>query len=542
MPIDYSKWDKLEVSDDSDVEVHPNVDKKSFIRMKQRQIHDERIKRDQDIKILTTQNNMYVHLNKRVDSMLKEMNDAELLSESKRNKYLEARFDATEKSNEEGLEDGPTYNEMIEDLYTQIFSDNKVTDGTHLRQLVLEHRKKIDDVSARNNEKLATLLEEKKNHITSDDIHTGFDSFYSNKDQVKKQSDAEKKNTVTKKQTVTQIETLNSPTIEQQKKTEREELEDLETYPETDAFGKIHMKDYTDSAKFLRSNPFIVSVQQKDALMMKAFDYQLKDDGKTAKNIVHQALMIQYISDLAKDSKSIEKIESAIGMFFGKMLQDNSLLMKELENTYNHIKNRCEILKKDNAGIADDQAQEEQIQLKSMDPNSQLTVSIPNPDTEADKYEEFLKLPVAMQDAVKTKSLDEINKVFASLKIEESESILDIFEKSGVIGVQAVLENEEEWDKLKDNQQPSIELRSTDPSAELVILKPDESKPEQYAEFLKLPEEMQKAVLSESLDAVNKVFADHISSEDAESVLQCLEGAGVLALLRKQHNLEDEID
>ncbi|KAA8564058.1 hypothetical protein EYC84_012047 [Monilinia fructicola] len=27
MPINYSKWDALELSDDSDVEVHPNVDK-----------------------------------------------------------------------------------------------------------------------------------------------------------------------------------------------------------------------------------------------------------------------------------------------------------------------------------------------------------------------------------------------------------------------------------------------------------------------------------------------------------------------------------
>jgi cell division cycle protein 37 len=27
--MDYSKWDKLELSDDSDIEVHPNIDKKS---------------------------------------------------------------------------------------------------------------------------------------------------------------------------------------------------------------------------------------------------------------------------------------------------------------------------------------------------------------------------------------------------------------------------------------------------------------------------------------------------------------------------------
>ena len=44
MPIDYSKWDKIEISDDSDVEVHPNVDKQSFIRWKQRDIHEKECK------------------------------------------------------------------------------------------------------------------------------------------------------------------------------------------------------------------------------------------------------------------------------------------------------------------------------------------------------------------------------------------------------------------------------------------------------------------------------------------------------------------
>lgn len=37
--VDYSKWDNIELSDDEDIECHPNIDKKSFVRMRQRQIH-----------------------------------------------------------------------------------------------------------------------------------------------------------------------------------------------------------------------------------------------------------------------------------------------------------------------------------------------------------------------------------------------------------------------------------------------------------------------------------------------------------------------
>jgi cell division cycle protein 37 len=59
--LNYNKWDNLELSDDSDIEVHPNVDKKSFIRWKQQDIHQKReerkieldgLKREKDINLI----------------------------------------------------------------------------------------------------------------------------------------------------------------------------------------------------------------------------------------------------------------------------------------------------------------------------------------------------------------------------------------------------------------------------------------------------------------------------------------------------------
>lgn len=52
MPLDYSKWDNLEISDDSDIECHPNVDKRSMIRWKQQAIHRERAERKAKIEQL----------------------------------------------------------------------------------------------------------------------------------------------------------------------------------------------------------------------------------------------------------------------------------------------------------------------------------------------------------------------------------------------------------------------------------------------------------------------------------------------------------
>ncbi len=43
--LNYSKWDKLTLSDDSDTECHPNIDKKSFIKWKREALHKERDER-----------------------------------------------------------------------------------------------------------------------------------------------------------------------------------------------------------------------------------------------------------------------------------------------------------------------------------------------------------------------------------------------------------------------------------------------------------------------------------------------------------------
>ncbi|KAJ1498189.1 hsp90 co-chaperone Cdc37, partial [Coelomomyces lativittatus] len=47
--IDYSRWNNIELSDDEDIEGHPNVDKKSLIRWRQQKIHQEREDRRQGI-------------------------------------------------------------------------------------------------------------------------------------------------------------------------------------------------------------------------------------------------------------------------------------------------------------------------------------------------------------------------------------------------------------------------------------------------------------------------------------------------------------
>lgn len=70
-----------------------------------------------------------------------------------------------------------------------------------------------------------------------------------------------------------------------------------------------------------------------------------------------------------------------------------------------------------------------------------------------------------MQEAVKTKSLDAINAVFADLAIEDAEDILDTFQEGGFIGINALLEDEDQFKELQDhykNEQSIEELNIED--------------------------------------------------------------------------------
>lgn len=81
MPLDYSKWDNIELSDDEDIEVHPNVDKKSFIKWKQMQVQEERTQRRNRITQLKSEIEKLLKAEskdeKQIEKLKKELEDLE---------------------------------------------------------------------------------------------------------------------------------------------------------------------------------------------------------------------------------------------------------------------------------------------------------------------------------------------------------------------------------------------------------------------------------------------------------------------------------
>ncbi|KAF6070848.1 Cdc37 C terminal domain family protein [Candida albicans] len=69
------------------------------------------------------------------------------------------------------------------------------------------------------------------------------------------------------------------------------------------------------------------------------------------------------------------------------------------------------------------------------------------------------------KNAIKTESIDEVNKEFAKLKIEDAERILEIFNECGVIGISGYIEDEKEFEELKKEYAHETANQEEDQSA-----------------------------------------------------------------------------
>jgi cell division cycle protein 37 len=99
-----------------------------------------------------------------------------------------------------------------------------------------------------------------------------------------------------------------------------------------------------------------------------------------------------------------------------------------VNETYNKIKIRAAELAKDRSP-ENDPAGVEQIQLHAVDPNTQINISIPSPDStvpeEIEARKIFDSFPPGLQRALQSESLDEVNKVLGKMSVEEAEIIVD---------------------------------------------------------------------------------------------------------------------
>lgn len=459
--VDYSKWDRLELSDDSDIEVHPNVDKRSFIRAKQRMIHEERQKRKIQIEDIKAQSIINDELLRRITTLIEALEKRAENVDSAEEQVFKTMMEITVNSqaddkapalthyqNPKIKDPQPTYTQMMASLVDQVKKEVDESNEEDRWKAFLasfkSHHAKLAKLQADAATEQAKLEKEEASKITSESIHDGFNSGYVNKSS----STADKKKVGSKVAAVEQI----NPNA----KTQRELTGDLvssgaeadveEEGDESEAdgsikptavgyeFAKIKVGDYRKCLEFMTQNPNVVAEKEENGLLIEAFNSQIAGKDEYAHQCVHQALLLQYCRQLGRDG---------VGLFFNRITtkghQAQQVFQKDVKETYEKLRNRARELAEERAKNPEG-AGVETIQLQAVDPGTSINIQVPPPNHEDPAVQNarqiFESFPPGLQRALESGNLDEVNKVLGKMSVEEAEEVVEKLGEGGMLSLE----------------------------------------------------------------------------------------------------------
>ncbi|KAF9696781.1 hypothetical protein EKO04_005699 [Ascochyta lentis] len=473
MVINYSKWDALELSDDSDIEVHPNVDKKSFIRAKQAQIHQERDHRRHQIKTLKYERIINDGLTERIERLLTALkshkskladgaNEDQLVFQAMMESMLDMKENAPPPPPEgvhEHIKDKPTYPQMMAsmvDIVKKEIDASKSTDSRYDQFIAGLHKEKerVEDLQKQLLAKLAELEKEDKRHITSDDIKEGFSHSSVMKGDQKKPASTPSSST-SKTETV---ELLNAPKRPEATRTDtgdsgadadieegtaaHDDEDNVEASPLAKKFAAIKAGDWYACLQFLMQHSEILKESETDGLLVEAFNSELDGKPKHAKQCVHQGLLLQYCRQLG----GRQGVELFFKRIQSKDHQASKMFNDDVDSTYHRIRTRAAEILKERAENPAGAEGVEQIQLHAVDPGTTINIQVPPEKSTAEDPQEreieimargiFETFPPGLQRALETGKLDEINKVLAKMSVEEAEEVVEKLGEGGMLSVE----------------------------------------------------------------------------------------------------------
>lgn len=506
MPVDYSKWDALELSDDSDIEVHPNVDKRSFIRAKQNQIHQQRYERRTEIETLKYEriinDGLLERINALLDALQSHQKDAasknpdQLVFQSMLESAADPAKDEPPKPPEgvyaRAKEPQPTYSKMMASLIDQVRKevDEKKSSERFKDYVdgVRGHLTKVQNLQQELLTKLAALEKEEASRITTDQLHDGMNfsavSKSKPKDPVKSMAPKAmakskapellnpkaglasnaREALIRHDSTVSsgaEADVEDDALLEQHEDVDEDEDGEMKLSPEGRQFGNIKIGDFKTSLDFIGKHyDEIMTSQTQDALLAEAFEAQLKGQEKYAKQCVHQALLIQYCRQLGRDG---------VGVFFKRVTtkghQAHKVFVDDVNDTYLRIKTRTVELKRKEAE-AEAKGGVEQIQLHAVEPGTQIHINVPQASSsdpvEIGARKIFENFSPEMQKALMSGNLDKVNEVLGRMDVEPAEKIVEQLGEAGMLSLQeGVIDatNEEGQARLREIEQEGMKSK-----------------------------------------------------------------------------------
>lgn len=460
MVLDYSKFDNIELSDDSDIEVHPNVDKRSFIKWKQRDIHEKRERAKMQMQHYKIEIDMNKALIAKIDQLMAALKEKSADTPSS---VIASVLQSYSAEDRKGSGAGPSFLEMIEALLKQVDTEVKsIRDedkSSAIAHKVSMHRDKLLGIITKRQGEIKQLEQENEKKITSDGLREGFN--YSSVKNIEPEAPIKpsilKTHPPKERKRKEVIETLNPGSVSTAQATDAGYESDsdmegenlpahIEPTPLGREFGKIAIGNYDESLQFIGKHPNIIRDEtETDGLLIDAYYAEVRGESGKAKQYVHQGLLLQFCRQLGRDG---------VSMFF-RRIKDKShratqLFNQELESTYAKIKLRADEAP---AESTTDEPQVEQIQLHAVNPGTKIAISIPpagHSDPEIQEAREiFDNFKSDLKAALETGKLEEINKVLGDMPVEEGEAVVEQLSRGGMLAIE---------EEILDATQPGFKL------------------------------------------------------------------------------------
>ncbi|KAI6030723.1 hypothetical protein F5J12DRAFT_802453 [Pisolithus orientalis] len=464
MPLNYSKWDQLELSDDSDIEGHPN----------KREARKQRIAAFQAE--IACNNVLAPRL-----KIIRERFTGETADNTQTTGQWAEDFGGFERLETSpssaapptNAKNQPTYDAMVLSLLLQIYDEAKPlpSDEQERSHPQLSRSAYITEKD------LEEEVREQKKHITSEDIKEGWENKYVPPPPAPPPIKSASSDTSKKRKTTTATTTYEvlNPGASSSAAAQSEALASVmvmtddelpELTPALTQFSHLPLWDYEASFSFIQQNRAVFVPGASDALLVAAFRAQVEGKAKYAKQC--------YCDKLGKDG---------VRVFFQKMIGGDKraipVFAKDVEDTYSHIVTRA----KATAASSSGSAQKEQIQLVPENPNATISFNVPDglppddlrlegPGTEDLGIEEvrraltmrwqvFNSFPEPLKVALKEGTLEAVNKVLGEMEVAEAEDVVSKLDMTGIMnfaegGIRdetakaAEVEGEEQGDRQGD--------------------------------------------------------------------------------------------
>lgn len=349
-----------------------------------------------------------------------------------------------------GLEQ-PSYSKMMAALVDQCkeaVDKANSTDRYHaFVSEIKSHDDKVKDLQKQLFKKLAELEKEDKSKITSESIHTGFDSSHVSKSAPSASNTSSGPELLNPtRPSITSADSGQSSgadaDVEDGSLLTKAPVnldsddEDMQASPVAKKFAKIKFGDYRSSLDFISNNLDVLAEKNTDGLLVEAFNGQTEHRDDYARQCVHQALLLQYCRQLGRDG---------VQLFFKRITtpghQAQKLFMDDVNSTYARIRSRCRELEEQRLrDEAEGTGGVEQIQLHAVDPNTKIHISVPPADAsdEATKQARaiFDSFPPGLQRALESESLDRVNEVLGKMSVDEAEEIVGLLGDGGMLSME----------------------------------------------------------------------------------------------------------